>query len=353
MIKAKIKTESEYRAILRDSSSSLKDFSMDKRKYYKKYFLKEKVEEKENHAANMGRIVETMLMEPELFDEKFYMSVISSPPTGLMLDFVEALYKYTKEATDEDGKIVKDFSEIAEEAYKESGFKITLEAVIKKFSGSDAEVYYNEIREVRSKGLTVVSSQDIANSEKIVNGLKTNFATSEIINLINSSRWEIYNQFPVEDYKIDGLEFKSLLDKIVIDHDKQVIQVYDLKCTWSVENFLEEYYLYRRAYIQAYLYWQAAISLTLDKESALYEYSVPFPMFIVCDSINYYNPLIYTLSTEDMNDAYEGFTYKNRNYPGVKTIIENLKWAKENDIWNISKENYLNKGFLNIKTING
>jgi hypothetical protein len=353
MIKGTAKTEAQYRAVVMDSSSSLKDFSTDRKKYYKKYFLGEKVEDKDSSAANMGRIVETLLMEPHLFDEKFYMSSCISTPTGLMLDFVEALYRVTRDATDEKGKITRNFADISLEAYDKSGFKIKYEAVIGKFQGSDAEIYYNEIREVRSKGLTVVSSQDIANSEKIVNGLKTNFATSEIINLINSSRWEIYNQFPIEDYKIDGLEFKSLLDKIVIDHDKQTIQVYDLKCTWSVENFLEEYYLYRRAYIQAYLYWQAAISLTLDKESSLYEYSVPFPMFIVCDSINYYNPLIYTLSTEDMNDAYEGFTYKNRNYPGVKTIIENLKWAKENDIWNISKENYLNKGFLNIKTING
>jgi hypothetical protein len=44
MIKGTAKTEAQYRAVTMDSSSSLKDFSQDRKKYYKKYFLGEKVE---------------------------------------------------------------------------------------------------------------------------------------------------------------------------------------------------------------------------------------------------------------------------------------------------------------------
>ena len=36
MIGGKTKTEANYRALMLDSSSSLKDFSMDRKKYYKK-----------------------------------------------------------------------------------------------------------------------------------------------------------------------------------------------------------------------------------------------------------------------------------------------------------------------------
>jgi len=162
MIKGTAKTEAQYRAVTMDSSSSLKEFSQDRKKYYKKYFLGEKVEDKDSSAANMGRIVETLLMEPHLFDDKFYMSSCTSTPTGLMLDFVEALYKVTRDATDEDGKITKDFADISQEAYTISGFKIKYEAVIGKFIGSDAEIYYNEIRTVRSKNLTVVNTMEIS-----------------------------------------------------------------------------------------------------------------------------------------------------------------------------------------------
>lgn len=348
MIQGKSKTEANYRAVLLDSSSSLKEFSMDRKKYHKKYVLNEVVEEKENLAANMGRIVETLLMEPEEFDGRFYLSSLATAPTGLMLEFVEALYRYTTEATDEFGNVNREFKDIVQDAYVASGFKIKLDAVLAKFEGSDAEIYYKEIREIRSKGLTVVTTKDVANAEKIVEELKSNFATAEVVNLINSPRYEVRNQFQIEGYEVDGHLFKSMMDKVVIDHEKKTIQIYDLKCTWSVENFLEEYYLYRRAYIQALLYWQAGVAMTKNEED-LADYKVEFPKFIVCDSTNYMNPLIYTLGDQDMEDAYVGFEYKGRKYPGVKSLIEDLKWAQENNVWNISRENFVSKGQVKIR----
>jgi hypothetical protein len=349
MIKGTRRTEAQYRAVIMDSSSSLKEFSQDRKKYYKKYYLGEKVEDKDSAAANMGRIVETLLMEPHLFDEKFYMSSCASTPTGLMLDFVEALYRVTRDATDEFGVVTRDFTDISQEAYTLSGFKIKYEAVIGKFFGSDAEIYYNEIRTVRSKNLTVINTMEVSIAEKIVEQLKTNSTTGPIVNLVNSSRYTIIDQMQIEGYDIDGLPLKSMLDKVIIDHDKKIITPYDLKCTWSVENFYEEYYLYRRAYIQAYLYYHAMLKLATDPESDYYGYTVEYLQFIVCDSTNYYQPLIYTIDSEDMQDAHEGFVHKGRTYPGVADIITALKWCKETNTWNISHKNYLSNGIVNIK----
>jgi hypothetical protein len=61
------------------------------------------------------------------------------------------------------------------------------------------------------------------------------------------------------------------------------------------------------------------------------------------------NPLIYTLSDEDMKECYLGFEHKGRIYPGVKQIIEDLKWATENNVWNMSRKNYESNGVVNIK----
>jgi len=346
----KTKEEQKYRAIEVDSSSSLKDFALDRRKYYKKHYLREKVEEKENPAANMGKLVETLLLEPEEFDNRFYMSSCVAIPTELMLKFVEALHKYTVEATDGFGVVTREFSEIAEDAYQASGFKITKEAVLNKFMGSNAEIYYREIREVRAKNLTVITSQDVTNAERIVEELQNNQFTKDIINMVSSDRYTVINQFKIDSYKVDGHEFKSMLDKIIVDHHEKKVLIYDLKCVWAVENFYNDYYLYRRAYIQALLYFKAVESIVAQEGSPWYKYKVEYPQFIVCDSINYYSPLIYTLEYKDMWDAYKGFTHNGREYPGVQLLIEELKWAQENDIWNISKTNYENKGFVNIKS---
>ena len=348
MIKGEVKTEALYRSKAIDSSSSLKDFSMDRKKYYRKYILGESVEDKDNQALTMGRIVETLLMEPELFDEKFYMSACASSPTGLMLSFVEALYSFTKEATDDNGNVTRSFEEISKDAYAESGFKIKYDAVIGKFIGSDAEIFYNEIRKVRSQNLTVVTTEDVTNAEKIVEELRNNPVTRDVVNMVSSSRYSVYNQLQVEGYEVDGHEFKSMMDKVIIDHQEKTIQVYDLKCTWSVENFLEEYYLYRRSYIQAYLYFWAATHFRESNED-LAGYKVIPPRFIVCDSTNYYNPLIYKLEYDHLDEAYEGFTHKNREYKGVGELIADLKWAIKNNVWNISRENYEAGGLVNIK----
>ena len=193
MIKGQTNTEANYRAVMLDSSSSLKDFSLDRKKYYRKYILNEPINEKETSAANMGRLVETLLWEPELFDEKFFLSSCATEPTGLMLEFVEALYRVTRDSTDESGEVTRDFESLSREAYDISSFKIKYEAVIKKFVGSDAELFYHEIRKVRANNLTVVSNLDVTMAEKIVQTLKTSSVTSKLVNLVSSA--EIYCVF--------------------------------------------------------------------------------------------------------------------------------------------------------------
>lgn len=349
MIKGATKTEGNYRAIYLDSSSSLKDFSLDRKKYFRKYILNEVVEEKDNQAINMGKLVENMLLEPHLFDEKFYMSACASAPTGLMLAFVEALYRATRDATDEKGVLTKNFEELSKLAYAESGFKIKYEAVLAKFIDSDNQIFYEELLKVRINGLIVVTLDDVSTAERIVEELKVNFVTKDIITRIDSQRWTVLNQHQVENYTIDEHPLKSMMDKVTIDHQSRTIQVDDLKCVWAVEGFYEEYYLYRRAYIQGYVYWKAAVHMTTDPKSEYFGYKALPTRFIVCDSTNYLNPLIYTMSYDDLTEAYEGFEHKGRKYPGVKDIIKDLQWAISTNVWNMSRENYINNGIVNIK----
>jgi len=346
MIQGTAKTEALYRAIYLDSSSSLKDFSMDRKKYHKKYILNEVVEDEDSKAATMGRMVETLLMEPEQFDDRFYVSTCITTPTNLMLEFVEALYRHTIAATSEDGIVTRSFEEMCIDAHAESGFKIKLDAVLGKFIGSDAEIYYKEIREVRPRNLTVVTTQEINNAEKIVVELKTNPVTSEIVNTTSDVQYSVHNQLQVEGYDVLGHQFKSMMDKVIVDHKAKTVQVYDLKCTWSVENFYSEYYLYRRAYIQGFLYHKAAE--TWASEMGYGDYTILLPRFIVCDSTNYSNPLVYAMTQDSMDNALNGFEHNGRPYPGVAKIVEDLQWALENDKWNISRENYINNGVVNI-----
>lgn len=338
------RTEKEYRSLDIDSSSSLKEFATDRRKYYKKYYLNERVEEEDSKASVVGRLVETLLFEKDMFDNRFYMSGSAKAPTGNMLKFVDALYKCTV-----DNENNTSFEDCLKEAYKASEYKWTFEKVLEKFNGSDAEIYYRELLEVKRKGLTIVTLDDVNNAERVVEELKTNEFTAPVISLIESEddRYEVLIQYQIDGYEVDGLKLKSMMDLVVIDHKEKTIQVYDLKVSWSVEGFYTEYYLYRLAYIQAYLYKEACREIKVRR--GLEYYTVLDPRFIVCDSINYFAPLIYKLNGDDMQDAYLGFEYKGKHFKGVKDIIKDLKFAKENNIWRISRNNYENRGVVNLK----
>lgn len=349
MIQGDKKTEANYREITLDSSSSLKDFSMDRKKYFKKYILGETIREKENQAVNMGKIVETLLLEPEEFENKFYLSNNTKIPTGLMLDFVNALFVLSIEAKNEAGESTRPFEDIALDAHKASGFKLPFDTVIKKFSETEAVTYFNELLEVDARKLTIVTLNDVTFAERIVDSLKTNFVTQKIINLESDKRYTVMNQFQIENYVVCGHRFKSMIDKVVVDNESKEITPYDLKCTWNVENFFEEYYLYRRAYIQGFLYTQALVSMVENPQSPYFGYKVNYTQFIVCDSSNYYNPLIFKMEQKQISDAMYGFTFKDRTYPGVKLLIEELAWAQESNIWDISKSNYDSDGICKLE----
>lgn len=343
--------EQLYRGLGYESSSSLREFAKDRKKYYRRYILKEPEKKEEDKASTMGRMVETILLESEEFDNRFYIPACQNLPTGLMLSFVQYLYEFTEAATDSNGMVTKPFSELALAAYTESGFKLKFETVIDKFTNSDASIYYEELRKVKARGLTLVDMKDVTNAENIVEELKNNFVTRDIVNLTTNHRYTIHNQLQIVDFMIDGYPFKAMLDKVVIDHLTKTLQVYDLKCIWAVETFFRRYYLERMAYMQAYVYMKAAEHL-VNMDPALKDYKILNMRFMVCDSNNYYGPLIYELSPEDIQHAYEGFFYRDDYYPGVKETLEQLRWAISNDVWNISMPNYINNGIVKLRESN-
>lgn len=346
------RTEQEYRQVDLDSSSSLKVYADSPVKYFKQFVMGEKEVDDENKSTIVGSLVHVLLLEgQEEFDRKFHLSALESKPTAMMLDFVLALYKHTEANLTEDGEVTVSFDTLVDLAYPDSGFKISKEAVLKKFIGSNAEAYYSELREVKKRGLIVVTEEDIRNAERVVDELKYNEYTGPIVNRETDEDYIVLNELQVEGFEIDDLPLKGMLDKTIIDKVHQTVQITDLKICWSVGNFYNEYYLHRKTYIQAYLYYKAIEYILPELVENPEQYVILPPQFLVADSIGYYQPIIYKLSLRDIEDAYNGFYERGWYYPGVKEVIENLKWSKENNLWRISREAYINNGILPLRKI--
>lgn len=335
----------KYRDIDSLSASDLRTFAIDRKKFYKKNILKEKEEEEYNRATLIGSLVHCLLLEPQTFDSKYFMSICPEVPSGLMLAFVEALYKYTLENTDSNGVITADMETITKLAWQDSGFKITLEAVMKKFIGSNAETYYKELRESRSRSLEVVCSEDLQIATSIIETIRADEFVGPIFNIEEN----VFNEIQVEDIMFLDIKLKAMLDKVVVNHSEKYVQLYDLKVVWDNQNFYREYYLKKLAYVQALIYYTA---LYLRKANLGFDYSgyeIKLPIFVVVDSGNFYAPLQYQLAINDLEGALEGFEVNGRKYRGSKDIINDIKWSMESGNWRISKIAWESNGLVNLK----
>lgn len=341
-------TEKEYRGLDQLSSSDLRLFTQDKRAFFKKKVLKEGEtdDEEYNRSSMIGSLVHCLLLEPETFDHKYMMSICQKIPTELMLTFVQALHKHTILSI-VDGEVTEEFSSLAQKAYNDSEFKITLPAVMNKFTGKDPEDYYKELRESHSKGLEVVCIDDITIANSIVTTIRQDENVGYIFSMESSDDIDIYNEIKIEDIDLYGTKMKMMGDKVVVNHTEKTIQLYDLKVIWDPIRFYRDYYLKKFGYLQGGIYYELIFRWAALNE--LTGYMILPPIFVVADSSNFYCPLLYKMTREDLQDAVDGFTIGDRTYIGIKSILEEIKWSQETGNWRTNKEAVDNNGFLQLK----
>lgn len=346
-------SEKEYRQIDRDSYSSIKDFTDSRKEYYKKWVLKEEIPREISKSMVLGSMVDTLLYSPTEFDNKFTLTAIQAP-TGQMGDFVGALFKRSIQNREEDGTLTRSVEVLTKEAYNDVRFnragdivafkRKTYEQVMDDFGSSDAELYYRQL--LNSYGKSVVELFEVQGAERLVQELKNNWVTKEIVNRKTDKDADVYEQliilFKYKDYLL-----KSMLDKIIVDHRRKMIFIYDLKTCWDNEKEFQTNWFKYKYYIQAAVYYLAVLHWAEKEGWGTYQV---IPMqFIVADTTNYQNPLIYQTDALNLQQGLEGFTIKGKYYPGVDRAIHDLKWHKETNLWDISPENYENKGLVKIK----
>jgi hypothetical protein len=348
------KTTKEYRKLEVLSSSDLRSFANNRRKFYREVVLREKddsEEEEYDRSLLIGDITHTLLLQPETFDSKFHLSVCPAPPTGKMLAFTEALYKRTVENSDENGCLLVDFEDIATQAHMDAGYSGKawgLSRVLRDFENSNGELYFKELREVTGTGKQVVCIADLTASERIKATLMTHEYTSEIFERTTDDRYIVLNEWQNEGFDYQGLKLKAMLDKIIIDTEDRTIDIYDLKCVWNNTDFYRTYYLKRRAYIQALVYFYA-VSLSEIFPVDVSDYLINPPIFVAADSGDFYAPIKYQLLSKDLKNAALGFMESGRQYKGVDEIVEDILWSFETQNWRSSKEIFDKKGYGELK----
>lgn len=341
-------TEKEYRKIERESYSSLSLFSVDRKSYYRKYILKEKKKREEADHFVYGSLVDCLLFTPEEFDERFVVGTFNEP-RPLMKKFVDNLVKHvianpTKES----------FRSCLQWAYNDTKYDSTgnvvafktqsFEKVATEFQ-DDCGGYYDYLIDTIADQKMLISTEDYDKAKIAVNTLRTNTSTGPILLQETTNSISVFKQLVIL-YELKGVEFKSMLDLVIVDHDKRIVKFYDLKTTHNAEQFpfsylKFNYYIQNGIYTKAVKEWMGQLGIE--------NYSLQPMQFIVIDSYNYMEPLVYETDEDICVQSTFGFRKGGRHYKGVLQLVDELQWHKVSDIWTISYDNYQNHGIVKLK----
>jgi hypothetical protein len=351
----KIVEKVKYRDLKGLNYSAIKLFDESRIDFYRQMVLGEKPVEKSSYSLQIGTLVDFALLECradekefELKFDEYYTLYTGVKGSGQDFLLADEIFKLTKRDI-VDGEITTDFEYRFKEAFetlqKDGKFKgKTWDKGLESFNKT-AKEYFDSLMQNISK--EVVSLQDLEKAKSIVNTLVTDDITKDIFK--GNDDLEYLTKFVIE-WKYKGFDCKSELDAILISHSDKTIQPVDLKSTYTVDEFQYNYLKYGYYLQQAFYY--LAVQYWAEKNNLDYEILPLY--FVVCDtSKNNQRPLIYKLTKEHIMEGLKGFTTElGYKYRGIEELVDEINWCNENQIWNISKENYENNGIVNLKTFN-
>ncbi len=336
-------TEPQYRALDKDSYSSLKKFTDDRREYYKKYILKQTLADKTTSSMELGSMVDCLIFERSEFDKRYTVANVSKP-SGALGKFTENVIALTANNLDSDGALSLTMDKLLDIAYENTKYDLsgeqvafkrkgdTLDAIKERWLLGDGLAYYKQIRKAESEGKIFVEPKEIAYAENILRTVKQNPKVKEILDKVNDDRWECHVQLPIE-FEYNGLEMKALLDRVIIDHKEKKVNVYDLKTSWNVEDWINQSFLTYKYYIQAVVYKEALLALQA-RGIIPADYTIENMQFIVCDSTSECSPEIYVVDDYTYKVFKEiGFTSKGVEYKSVDAIVDDVTIHRDSDIW--------------------
>lgn len=332
--------EPDYRLMKELNYSKLKEFDTDSRRYYIKYVrgedLGDKEAEQEKEAMRFGSLVDCILTGEQDLDWRYQISK-ANIPTGQMLDFVQSLYKNTLAYT-RNGVLTESMEFLYQIGYQEAGFKRdTFEKVLERFV-KEGKDYYGELRDRGTR--VVISPDEYEKACSLAEKLRTHPFSAPTINIMSDERFDVHYQLVLTG-NIYGYDMKCMMDKVIIDNRDKVVYIYDLKTTANGAMF-QYNYTKMRYYLQMAIY-------TLLARLNYPDYEVKPLRFLVCDRTMYYDPLVYTSTEKHLEQAINGFTIKGKKYRGLKELLEDYKYALENNCFTTTVEAHKAKGKLSLE----
>lgn len=295
-------------------------------------------EDEEKTYFRLGSALDCLLTDKSSWNDNFVVIDATRPTTNLA-KFIDKLPCGLTKDSD---------IELFREAYDKSEYKINIEKIVDKLFNSEENIKYYESICIEERDKYILSKEefDIVNRARDL-VMANPFTQKYFISM--EEHIELLHQHPVY-FEYRGFECKALLDGIRIDHNAKTIQPFDLKTTGSgVHNFkksFREFGYYR----QASMYKMAIEHDSYIKELIDKGYKILNFIFIVVDNkiTSTMAAIMYETSENDIKVGLDGGYYEYKYYPGVNTLLEDLRFHLSTEYWDLPREVYLNNGVIKL-----
>lgn len=258
--------------------------------FYNHYILKEQEDSVDSHLIN-GRVIHCLLLNPEDFDDEFII-VPGTLPGASNRSIVDEIFKIHLESSDDSltlDKYETAIVDLLEKINLHQKLK-TDEARVKKIVTADNISYFEFLKS--KQGKTLVDNKTLSYCKECVDSIKENESITALMQL-DESDLEVHNEVKVTtDQLINGkfaFGFKGILDNVVIDKEKKILFINDLKTTGKPLIDFPESVEYYRYWLQASIYYSLAYYRYIADKDDHQEWSIQFT-FVVVDKYNQVYP---------------------------------------------------------------
>jgi hypothetical protein len=303
-----------------------------------KYFhmmLEGKIDEYTPDYFKKGQQIHMYILEPEEFNKEYDFLEYEIPKSKQQKEFCESFARAKKGKKDE--KLLNAYKK----AYstKESDEKILEKAdklakdyqsYIKYIKQSQAKQilpmsFMHKLNEIRSSVLSHKKARELLyNEEHLAFG--------------NTDKMFIQNELPIYwEYPESKLSCKSMLDRIIIDHDKKRITMVDLKTTSHMSEFANKAIEYRynrqMAFYWMAIHWYFKNELNIDpseyeKETYIVAVSTTEPTEVK----------VFKMTDLRLNEGLNE----------IEQLMYELSWHFENEKWDYPRSYYEGEGIERI-----
>ena len=304
------------------SYSSLNKLMWNPAVFYQLYVLGMKEERTDAHLVQ-GKIVHALLLEEDKFNDQFIISPGKLPGDSVKTVIDRVFNHYAEVSANGDLRTkLEDFDQAVLDVMKDMNYHQSLKTDQQRLDKIISTETINYWDFLKTKGNKTLIDQDTYDfCKNAVDLIKTDKSLCDLIgcNLTDFDNKEVYNELLLSvEYGDQPFGLKGIIDNLVVDHDKKIIFVNDIKTTSKdLKDFKET--------IEFYSYWLQAVmycTLTSIKFKDLLEsgYNFKFHFVVIDRSFQTYSFYVSepTLNSwlDRMNKVLEAakWHYVNKNY---------------------------------------